>query len=339
MKILIVRLSSLGDVILATEMPRLIAKLYPESQIDFLVSRPFASLLSYNPYLSRIIAYDKQLPIIKYLQNIFSLNNLSYYDIIIDLQNNLRSRIATFGKSSRIFRFPKRRLTKLRMVYRKHRPKRFLSIPELYKKTFPNLQDYDDGLGLEIWTKKDRMNGYYTPYKRRNSKVSLSKIAIAPGAKHFSKRLPITIFKELVSMLIQEFDCKVILLGGEEDFYLAQELVIDDSRVVNFVGKLDYISTAELLDEMDIVVSNDSAVVHFASARKVQVVQIFGSTVPEFGFVPYRVPFQIVEMNNVECRPCTHYGRKKCPKGHFKCMTTISPNLILNAIKELIDKV
>lgn len=339
MKILIIRLSSLGDVILATEIPRLVAKLYPESRIDFLVSQPFTSLLSYNPYLTRIIAYDKQLPISRHLLNMFSINNFSYYDIIIDLQNNLRSRIATFGKSSIIFRFPKRRLTKLRMVYQKYRPKRFLSIPILYKKTFPHLQDYDDGLGLEIWTKKDSKNGFYAPYYKSNSKVSLKKIGIAPGAKHFSKRLPITIFKELVSILLKEFDCNVILLGGQEDAFLAQELVIDDRRVENFVGKLDYLSIAEMLDEIDVVVSNDSAVVHFASARKVPVVQIFGSTVPEFGFVPYRVPFQIVEMNDVECRPCTHYGRKKCPKGHFKCMTTISPNLILKAIKELIDKV
>lgn len=339
MKIVIIRLSSLGDVILATEIPRLVSKLYPGSQIDFLVSRQFATLLSYNPYISHIITYDKQLPISKHLLNMFSLNNYSYYDIIIDLQNNLRSRIATFGKSSSIFRFPKRRLTKLRMVYQKYRPKRFLPIPELYKKTFPNLQDYDDCLGLEIWTKKDKENRYYTPYLRDNSKLSWKRIAIALGAKHFSKRLPIAIFKELVSILIKEFDCKVILLGGEEDFNLAKELVIDDRKVENFVGKLDYIATAEMLDDIDIVVSNDSAVVHFASARKVPVVQIFGSTVPEFGFVPYRIPFEIVEMNEVECRPCTHYGRKKCPKGHFKCMTMISPKLILNAIKKLIDRV
>ncbi|MGQ9819484.1 MAG: glycosyltransferase family 9 protein [Candidatus Kapaibacteriales bacterium] len=339
MKILIIRLTSLGDVILATEIPRLVAKLYPDSQIDFLVSKPYVELLTNNPYISHVIPYDKQAPISKHLLNMLSINNPSYYDIIIDLQNNVRSRIASFGKYSSIFRFHKLRFTKLRMVYLKYRPKKFFPIPELYKRTCPYLQSYDDGFGLEIWTKKDKKNGFYTPYKRNNSKITMRAIAIAPGAKHFTKKLPTMIFKELINLLLGEFDCKIILLGGSEESYLATELVIDNKKVESFIGKLDYLSTAEILDNIDIVVSNDSAMVHFASARRVPVVQIFGSTVPEFGFIPYRVPFEIVEMNNIECRPCTHYGRKKCPKGHFKCMTTLSPNLILRAINKLIEKV
>lgn len=338
MKILIVRISSLGDVILSTHLPRLISKRFPESRIDYLVSKQFASLLQFNPYISQIIEYDKTLPFSKHILSMLSLYNPMHYDIILDLQNNIRSWVATFGKSSTIFRFSKRRLMKLRMVFGKFRPSKIENIPDLYKRTFPSLNGIDDGLGLEIWTKADLDNGIYFPHSRKTTKRIVSKIAIAPGAKHFTKRLPIETFRKLVELLLQTFQCKILLLGGEEDFELAKELLLDETLVENYAGRLDYLSTAEKLDEVDLVISNDSAMIHFASARKVPVVQIFGSTIPEFGFIPYKVPYEIVEMKDIKCRPCTHYGRSKCPRRHFKCMNSITPMMIMEATKKLITK-
>lgn len=335
MKILLVRISSLGDVILTTHLPRLIKKKFPDAQLDYLVSKQYSQLLRYNPYISKVLEYDKSLPFTKHLLSMFSWFNQINYDYIIDLQNNPRSLIFTFGKSTAIYRFPKHRLTKLLMIYFKYRPNLIKSIPELYKDSIPFLRDFDDNYGLEIWTKKDFESGYYFPHTRSISPIALKKIAIAPGAKHFTKRLPVSIFKQLIENLLQEFECKIILLGGREDIDLAKELVIDTKLIENFVGEIDFISTAEILDDVELVVTNDSAVVHFASSRKIPVVQIFGSTVPEFGFTPYKVPFQIVELNDVKCRPCTHYGRLKCPRHHFNCMNKITPQKIFDAIMKL----
>lgn len=322
MKILVVRLSSLGDVLLSSFLVRLLRNAFPNSQIDFLVAKEFAIVFKHNPHINRIIEYDKSKPFPLHILETLSINNPNHYDILLDLQNNLRSWVYSWGKSTSIFRFNKRRFFKFKLVRLKKRTKDFLPIPILYAQTLPQILVYDDGLGLELWTTKDRE--YYLPHKKEIKKISLEKVGIAPGSKHFTKRLPLEKFIGLIEILRQNYNSKVFLLGGKDDEQECWEMASRFNFVANFAGKLDLIQTAELVDELDLVISNDSAVVHIAAARKVPVVQIFGSTVPEFGFIPFRVPYAIVENNNVECRPCTHFGRSRCPKRHFRCMNEIT---------------
>lgn len=327
MKILVIRLSSLGDVVLSTFVVRLLQNAFPESQIDFLVAKDFAFVFKHNPRINRIIEYDKSKPFYLHLLQTLSINNPAHYDVILDLQNNPRSWVYSWGKGTSIFRFNKRRLFKFKLVYLKKRTNEFLPIPILYAQTLPKLQDYDDGLGLEIWTTKDRE--FYLPHTKEIKNISFEKIGIAPGAKHFTKRLPTDKFVDLIRVLQNKYNSKVYLLGGKDDIQICEEIANRIGSVTNFAGKFDIIETAELIDELGLVISNDSAVVHIAAARKVPVIQIFGSTVPEFGFIPFRVPFAIVENNSVNCRPCTHFGRPRCPKKHFRCMVDLSLENIL----------
>lgn len=338
MKILVIRISSLGDVILSTYVVRLLRNAFPESQIDFLVANQFSQVFKYNPRLNNVIEYDKTKPFYFYLFETLSINNPIHYDVIIDLQNNLRSRIYSLGKGTNIYRFNKRRFFKFKLVYLKKRTNDYLQIPILYRDTIPNLNRFDDNLGLELWTEKDLSRGEYLPHKKKLQKINLGKIAIAPGSKHFTKSLPARKFVDLINLFRDRFNSQIILLGGNEDFDVCDRIARATPGVENLAGKTDLIRTAELIDEMDMVISNDSAMVHIASARKVPVVQIFGSTVPEFGFTPFRTPNAIVENNEVDCRPCTHFGKSRCPKGHFKCMEDITAEMILSAIERIIEQ-
>ncbi len=334
MKILVIRLSSIGDVILSSFVLRLIRKKFPEAHIDFLVAKEYSRILQFNPHVQNILEYDKNLPFSKHIIGTLSLFNQFHYDITLDLQNNIRSRVFTLGKTERLFRFNKRRLYKLSLVHLKKRKANFEYIPLLYKNTFPDLVNFDDGLGLELWTPKDS-NGYI-PFNRGPKLQNIGKVAIAPGAKHFTKRLPQKIAIQIVEQILDKFNAKVFLIGGIEDFSYCKELIIDSSRVFNLCGEFDIVGTGTFLDDCDIVISTDSAVVHIASARRIPTVVIYGSTVPEFGFAPFRVPYEIVEINNLKCRPCSHIGRSKCPLKHFDCMNKITSVMVIEAIEKLI---
>ncbi|MCX7880241.1 MAG: glycosyltransferase family 9 protein [Ignavibacteria bacterium] len=336
MKFLVIRISSLGDVILSTYLVRLLRKKFPDSRIDFLVGSEYQEVLALNKRIDKVLIYDKSKSFFWHLLQTFSINYPYHYDVIIDLQNNLRSKLFGAGKGSRYFFFNKRRIYKFKLVYFKTKIKEILPIPILYRDTFPDLQDFDDGLGLEIWTSKDVDE--YMPYRKDLNLTKIERIALAPGAKHFTKRLPINKVNQLIELINSNFDAEIVLIGGKSDSWLNSILYKNGKNVQNFIGKLSILESSELLDSCQILISNDSAAVHIASARQVPVVEIFGSTVPHFGFVPFRVPYSIVELNNIECRPCTHFGKPKCPKKHFRCMEEIQPEQIIYAINELIDK-
>jgi len=333
MKILIIRLSSIGDIILTSYLLRLTRKLHPTAQIDFLVAKEYTRLLDFNPHINRIISYQKKKPFIYHLKETLSLYNRMYYDVVIDLQNNFRSKLFTTGKYGAIYRFNKRRFFKFKLVFLKKRTDQIEPIPILYRMTYPPLKHFDDGLGLELWTMKDRNS--YLPHTKSHFVKKFRRIAIAPGAKHFTKKLPENKFSELIETLQSNYNAEIYLIGGNEDIPTGKFLAHRIPTVRNFIGKLDILETAELLDDMDLLISNDSAAVHLASARNVPVIQIFGSTVPELGFIPFRVPYQIVQVNDVKCRPCTHFGRSSCPKGHFDCMNKITTAEFILAIERL----
>ncbi|MFN3781179.1 MAG: glycosyltransferase family 9 protein, partial [Candidatus Kapaibacteriota bacterium] len=203
MKILIIRLSSLGDVILSTFVVRVVQNAFPNSTVDFLVANEFADVFKFNPRISNLIVYDKSKSFLLHIYDTLSIRNPRNYDVIIDLQNNLRSWVYSLGKSASIFRFDKRRLYKLLTVIFKKRASTICPIPILYAGTLPDLKKYDDGLGLELWTTKDTSG--YLPHNKNVHSNHFQRVAIAPGAKHFSKILPLEKFIALVDLLQTNF--------------------------------------------------------------------------------------------------------------------------------------
>lgn len=336
-KILIIRLSSIGDIILTTEFIRVTRKEFPYAQLDFLTLKKFSELLRFNHNISNLIEYDKSLntkEILRARDKYFMENNLDSYDIIFDLQNNIRSHQWTNGIGKIIHRIRKWRLRKLKIVQFKKLELEVPSIPINYLDCGVDYGFKSDNLGLEIYLEDESKQSYKLKSLKNNPIIG-----IAPGAHHFTKRYPPNKFARLLNIIADinpKYSFKIF--GSKEDEGAANLIyqANPNLNIDNYTGKLSLLETASEIDKCGLMISNDTGLMHIASARKVPVLAIFGSTVTNFGFSPYGVPFKIVESEEkLSCRPCSHIGKSKCPKGHFKCMENIEPEFILQKLKEL----
>lgn len=336
-KILLIRLSSMGDVILTTALVRCLRQSFPNARIDFVVASEFAGAIEHNPNIDNVIRYDKsrRLSEISQFKKELLRSLGGPYDAILDLQRNRRSLHFRAGLGRNIFKIRKQRLKKISLVHFKFcKRKATVPIPEIYFEPAARLRVVDDGGKLELWTAQEKASGTLIT---RPTPRQIKTIGIAPGAHHFTKRLPTDTFIEAINELHSLHGCNFILLGGPKDSELCAQIARSTSAPIeDRSGATAIEETALALDLCDAIITNDTGVMHIAAARAVPVAAIFGSTVTDFGFEPYRVPHRIVEVP-LPCRPCSHIGRATCPKGHFNCMKQISPQMITDAISSLIS--
>ncbi|MFP4528308.1 MAG: glycosyltransferase family 9 protein, partial [Candidatus Kapaibacterium sp.] len=333
-KILIIRLSSMGDVILSSALVRSVRSACPDAMIDFAVAKQFAGSVEYNPRISNIFKYDKSLEVKEILRRrdeFMKSNGIDKYDVVFDLQNNLRSRIFTRGIADNISRIDKRRLYKLALVHMHKIISPPRHVADIYMDAARPFGVTDDGRGLELWLPDE--SGDYPPEARRQCEQPRS-IAIAPGAHHFTKRWPAEKFARLADRLAERYGASIATFGGAADVDICRFIIsLARANIRDLSGSTSIARTASRLDEYDLLVTNDTGMMHIAAARRVPVVAIFGSTVPELGFAPWGTLSQIVR-TNLRCQPCTHIGREDCPKGHFRCMLDLNPVDIIPAIEK-----
>jgi heptosyltransferase-2 len=161
-------------------------------------------------------------------------------------------------------------------------------------------------------------------------------ICFAPGAAHFTKRWPKEYFKQLGKKIRERAKHKIIILGGETDRELGAFLS-DNDQVYDYTGKLSLLETGCLMSRARGLVTNDTGLMHMATAVNLPVLALFGSTVKSFGFFPYRGRVKVLENSTLSCRPCTHIGRSECPKNHFNCMKEITPEQVFNNLQAILD--
>jgi heptosyltransferase-2 len=161
-------------------------------------------------------------------------------------------------------------------------------------------------------------------------------ITIAPGAKHFTKRWPADSYSQLIERLQQETNIPVVLVGGNDDVEVSKQILqqCPDGAAISVAGQLSIRETAALIGHSRLLITNDSGLMHVADALAVPLVAIFGSTVEELGFFPSSPKAIVIENRGLSCRPCSHIGRGRCPKEHFRCMLEISPFNIFRAVQE-----
>ncbi len=316
-KILIIRLSSLGDILLATPLIRTIKKQYPYIQIDFVMKEQYTDLLKFNPYISNLLIYNPES--VSKTRDVILQNK---YDLIIDLQKNFRSKALAEGTGANILKFNKRSLDKFLLVsFKINRLTKAPPIPQRYASDAGIQLDNE---GLDLFT-----NGIISVLPEQGHRY----IGLAPGARHFTKRWPEEYYAELGHSL-QRDGYTVVLFGGKDDKELCARLSKAIENSINLCSDNDILQTAADMKLCKAVVCNDSGLMHTACAVRVPVLSIFGSTVKEFGFAPYNSRSLVLENKLLSCRPCSHIGRSRCPKGHFKCMLEISP---VDAYKNLMD--
>jgi len=321
-RILVIRLSSIGDIILTTPLLRSLAASYPEAVIDYCTKPPFISLLASNPHLSTIYTTDQQ--------------PAGRYDLVVDLQNNRRSRsIVRVLHPLRTVQYRKENWKKWLLVHLKlDLYGSYRSVVERYRDSLQELSRSGDLQHCELYPSSDD-EAFANTYFHTSKKT----LALCVGAKHFTKRYPPDKFAVILSLLLEKEPLQVLLLGGKEDASQATELMNSlpdhcQAMVLNLVGRCTLMQTAAILSRCDAVLCNDTGLMHMASAFGKKLFVLFGSSSKAFGFLPWQTTYELFEVDGLGCKPCSHIGRDRCPKGHFRCMNDLSLSLIAGRLEQ-----
>jgi lipopolysaccharide heptosyltransferase II len=339
-KTLIIRLSSVGDIVLASPLIRLIRKRFPKAQIDFLVKSEYADLVRYNPHLRYVIEFNTRRGFAE-VRALRRKIRQERYEAIIDIQGNFRSSFLRSGASSTVLKMNKRRLARFFLVNFKWNIYRSApAVPIRYLETVRSLGIADDGGGLELFVPEEARVRVWDQLSKAGIDGQGQVVGLCPGAKHGTKRWLREHFEQLAVALVKEDNVKLLLFGGKDDQEACGSIerqVIQEtgkrSSIVNYVGILSLLETASAMDACDAIIANDSGLLHLAAARKRRVVAIFGPTVREFGFYPFGTESKVIEHRDLYCRPCTHIGGQSCPERHFRCMKEIAVEDVLNAVR------
>lgn len=327
MKVLVIRFSSIGDIVLTTPVVRCLKQQVPGAEVHYLTKKGFRGLIDTNPYVDKVhLLSDDWEAMIATLQE-------EKYDLIVDLHKNLRTlRVKRALRKVKSVSFNKLNIEKwlLTSFFKINKlPKEH--IVDRYLATVQSLGVVNDGRGLDYFIpEKDEVNATDLPMSHQAGYVG-----VVIGAALNTKKLPVEKLKELCS-LIQK---PIVLLGGPEDRQEGDEIAATDHvKIYNACGKFNLNESACLVRNARIIVTHDTGLMHIAAAFKKPVISIWGNTVPEFGMTAYYgnagTPSKIFEVEGLSCRPCSKIGYKKCPKGHFRCMN----NQNLTAIAEAAEK-
>ncbi len=329
MKILVWQTAFLGDLILTTPVVKSVKKIYPEAEVH-LVSKTFGKdVFKNNPYLDKLIIFEKKrdstLSLIKRLKK-------EKYEIALSPHRSHRASYVLF--LSRIKKRVGFDRAGFSFLYTDRLPHRFDGTHEIRR-------------NLSLLTKLDRyeedkiesMPELFLSEKedylfRKTGFRSKDYITVAPGSKWETKRWTEEGFSKLIDIL-SDMGENVVIIGGKEDIEVSKRIVGNikgKKNVKNFTGLTSLRESFSIIKHSKLLISNDSAPVHIAVSFNTPVVDIYGPTVREFGFYPYRNG-TVVEAENVTCRPCGLHGHKKCPTGTFECMKNITAEKVLKAVK------
>lgn len=323
-KFLIIRFSSIGDIVLTSPVVRCLKQQVPDAEIHFLVKDNFLDTVKNNPYIDKVHVFAHSWELM--IEELKTEN----YGHIIDLQRNRKSakvKAALGIKSSTVNKLNIRKYIytafKINLLPKIH-------IVDRYLKTVESFGVKNDGKGLDYFiakeeeTKKEDIPGsHYAGY-----------IACVIGAAHATKQWPVHKWTEFC----KQINHPVILLGGPGDKKNGNEIAeVDNVKIYNACGKFSLNESADLVRKSKLVISNDTGLMHIAAAFKKPIISLWGNTVPSFGMTPYYgdapVSDLIMQVNKLYCRPCSKIGYSKCPLGHFKCMEKILVNDLLQKVE------
>lgn len=313
MKILIVRFSSIGDIVLTTPIVRCVKQQLKDVEVHYLTKQKFFSVIENNPYVDKF--YKIENSVNKVIEQLKKEN----YDYVIDLHHNVRTLQLKFALGKKAFSFNKLNFEKFLIVNFKVNKLPNKHIVDRYFETVESLGVLNDRKGLDYFiSETDKVsladtlpsnfqNGYYV---------------LVVGGSYYTKQIPLNKLKEIC----EKSSKPLVLLGGKEDFDLGAQLHnFYQEKTFNLCGKLKINQSASIIQQSQKVITSDTGLMHMAAAYKKETISVWGNTIPEFGMGPY-LPGEnskILEVKDLSCRPCSKLGYRKCPKGHFKCMNDI----------------
>ncbi len=305
-KILILRFSSIGDIVLTTPVVRCLKKQLPSSEIHYLTKPAFATILENNPYIDKIHVLDKPL-----LDKIKDLKAIGF-DCILDLHHNIRTLLIKSLLDIPTFSFNKLNVEKWLLVNTGIDILPSVHIVDRYFETAKNLDIKNDNQGLDFFI----ADSIELP-----KNLPATYIAFAIGAQHATKRLPTNKIIDLCNQL----HLPVILLGGKEDIEPGNQIANSSTnQIINLCGQTNLQQSALVIKHSFKVIAHDTGLMHIAAALGKDVLSVWGNTIPQFGMYPYtknnKSNYSLFEVTNLSCRPCSKIGFNSCPKQHFNCM-------------------
>jgi ADP-heptose:LPS heptosyltransferase len=340
MKFLIIRFSSIGDIVLTTPVVRCLKKQISTAEVHYLTKGTFKDILKANPYIDKIHALKENMDtVIQELEE-------EDFDYIIDLHHNLRTLKVKRALRKHAFSFNKLNIEKWMLTALKINRLPDTHIVDRYLQTVAQFGVSNDGAGLDYFIPEDE--------SVEESDIPASHhagyIGIVIGAARFTKKFPVHKLQELCASV----EHPIILLGGTEDKEDGDRIAASDYvKIYNACGKFSLNESADLVRRAKLVVSNDTGLMHIACAFRRPVISLWGNTIPAFGMYPYYGDhfihpgsvkksegsslYDVFEIKTLSCRPCSKIGYNKCPKGHFKCMEQISVSELRNKIYDRIN--
>lgn len=320
MKILIIRFSSIGDIVLTSPVIRCIKQQVNNAEVHFITKTIYKEIVCNNPYLTKVHCINDSVNEIK--EALLKEN----FDLIIDLHDNLRSHQVSKLLGVKTYRYNKQRFKRFLLIQFKIDALKN-HVVDRYFSAVKKLNVINDGKGLDYFiNEKEEISPAQLPFTHIAGYA-----VIVIGAKHFTKRIPL----EKLAALCQKITIPIILLGGKEDAYTGTQLeAIDKFKIYNACGNYSINQSASVLKRAKFVITPDTGMMHIAAAFQKRIIAVFGSTDKRLGFVPYQNNSNtaIIENTTLGCRPCHKHGLEKCPKGHFKCMNDLDMQKVIDVL-------
>lgn len=322
-KILFVRLSSIGDIVMTSLAIRNFRKQYPQVEVAFLTKPMYRDLVQKHLGVEQVLCIQES------LWETARMIVREDFDCVVDFHANLRSRVLVQFLPERIqvLRYSKRALQRNLSVWFRRNWYPPVPVPEQYLEALKPFGVGNDGKGLSfLIPEEDKIYKKDVPMTHRSGYAVL-----AIGASRFTKKLPVNKWIEIC----REIEVPIILIGGKDEVKYGQEIAqSDELKILNRCGRYSLGQSASVMEQSLFVVTHDSGMMHIAAALDKKVISIWGGTVPYLGFAPYvrdASQSRIMEVKNLSCRPCSKYGRDDCPQGHFKCMQDIDASEVEKA--------
>jgi ADP-heptose:LPS heptosyltransferase len=322
-KFLVIRFSSIGDIVLTSPVVRGLKEQVTNAEVHFATKKKHAIILRANPYIDKVHLLGEN------INDLIQELKQENFDYIIDLHQNFRSNKIRRRLKSQAFAFNKLNLQKMLIIRFNINKLPNLHIVDRYLETVQIFDVKNDRKGLDYFIKEgEGFKKTELPEPFQNGFV-----AIVIAGTYFTKKLPVN----KVSQICQNIQYPVILLGGKDEFDEGEKILSQSKgNVLNYAGKISLNQSASLVRDAKVVLSNDTGLMHVAAAFKKKILSFWGNTIPEFGMYPYLPDnaSEILEIKDLKCRPCSKLGHHKCPKKHFKCMEEIDVALAVNWINK-----
>ncbi|HPY95646.1 MAG TPA: lipopolysaccharide heptosyltransferase II [Candidatus Cloacimonadota bacterium] len=333
-KILIVQTAFIGDVVLITALIRECAQLFPCALIDVMVIPSTKPLLEGNPYINRVVIYDKRVKG-EMFKIIADLNKVKY-DLAISPHSSSRTALVLYFSDIKIRLGYNRWFARHFLTHRVNHGMKLDHIPHKIEKLLNLLSVFTDKK-LEMQTElyPNEQNRDFAQGIMSVNTLGKKVILVSPGSVWNTKRWKEEHFTQLIKDLLHE-GYFIVLNGSPAEFELCENIyqqsrAIAEESIVNICGKSTLLDSAAIVEMSDLVICNDSGTLHIANAMKTTVFAFFGPTVKRFGYYPFREDDYVFEVD-LPCRPCGAHGGEICPLKHHNCMMEIKPEAVLDKV-------